>query len=354
MSIARLYRNSVFCRLLKAAPKPVMRAVRWMARRDALRAGAEADPLAANFSRAFPELDDESLRALCVRHRQSQYQCGVIQELLRRQDRSGLRRHAEKDVHYRSATMMERIAAHEGPVVLLTPHYGTYVSASLRLLLDIGPRKPFSIFFDDPARNASTGDFEGLYRRFDAGASVLHNNRRSIVMALKALQRGEVLTMMPDVYAMGGNHVMVPFFGGLTHAMTGTAFFALKADALLVPVFASPKQGLEVEVDILEPIALSHAEDFEQALHETTAAIFACMEARLREVPEHWIYWSELHRRFPCNTRVPEGSNDDWHACLERLLMELRGKVPALEPLLNEVGRRAKSMESRSERRLMA
>jgi KDO2-lipid IV(A) lauroyltransferase len=340
-----VHRSAAFAALVRVAPGLVMRAVRAIARRDAAISSALTEPLRENFRRAFPHFDGQAIQALCARHRESMYQCGAIHEHLRRLDRSGLRRHAERDAHYRCTAMVERIASHAGPVVLLTPHYGSFLSASLKLLADLGPHKPFSIFFDDPSKNATTGDYEAIYRRYDGNATVLFNNRRSVVTALKALQRQEALTMMPDVYEVGGNHVMVPFLGGLTHAMTGTAFFALKSQALLVPVYSRPLRGLQSEIDVQEPIALSGAEDFEQALYETTAAIFANMQTHLLEQPEHWIYWSELHRRFPCTTFVPDRADGNWQGQLNALLAELRTQTPGLAPMLDEIALRAKDLE---------
>jgi KDO2-lipid IV(A) lauroyltransferase len=337
-----LHRSAAFSAVLRFAPATVMRAVRAIARRDAAASAGQMQQLVENFRRAFPQLDAPGVKDLCARHRESQYQCGVIHHHLRGLDRQGLRRHAERDVHYRCAATVERLARHSGPVVLLTPHYGTYLSASLKLLADVGPHKPFSIFFDDPSKNSTTGDYESIYRRYASGATVLFNNRRSVVTALKALQRHETLTMMPDVYEIGANHVVVPFLGGLTHAMTGTAFFALKSRALLVPVYSRPLRGLRCEVDVLDPIPLSDAEDFEQALYETTAAIFASMQARLLEQPEHWVYWSELNRRIASETRIPEYADGECHGHLGALLAELKAQTPGLEPMLEEVARRAR------------
>lgn len=349
MALSDLQRGRLFAALARFAPALTVRVALAAARRDSSRDDAVARrQLQANFSRAFPGFDAKALAALCTRHRAAQYHGGVLLAHLRRLGREGLRRHARQHVHYRDADAVDRIARHDGPVVMLTPHYGAFLSASLRLLADIGPRKRLNLFFDDPAKNANTGDYAPVYQRFDGNAAVLFNNRRSVVAALKALQQGEVLTMMPDVYEIGGNHVAVPFFGGLTHAMTGTAFFALKSQALLVPVYCYPVGGLDCELDVQAPIPLSAAGDFGQALFETTAAVFANMEAQLLRRPEHWVYWNELHRRFPCATRLPAHADGDWGGQLAALLAELQTQSPALAPVLEEVGRRAGALAGRT------
>jgi KDO2-lipid IV(A) lauroyltransferase len=303
---------------------------------------ATAAQLETAFRRAFPDANRATLAALRRDHRASLYQGGVLLAHLRQLDQAGLRAYARKHVHYLDVDAMRHVAAHDGPVVLITPHYGAYLPASLRLIADVGPRKRFNVFFDDPADNASTVDYEPIYRRFGGPATVLYNNRRAVVAALKALQRGEVLTMMPDVYDVAGNHVAVPFLGGLTHAMTGTAFFALRANALLVPVYCHYTHGQDCVLDVQRPIPLSDSPDPDQALYETTAAIFANMEAQLRRRPAPWIYWSELERRFPCATRVP--CDGDWAGQFRALLAELRPHSPLPAHMLEELARRADAL----------
>jgi KDO2-lipid IV(A) lauroyltransferase len=345
MALSDLHRSGAFAALARFAPALTVRMAIAAARRDSARDDAASRrQLQANFGRAFPGLDHEELAILCTRHRAAKYHAGVLLAHLRRLDRAGLHRHARRHVRYRDPAVVDRIARHDGPVVMLTPHYGAYLSASLRLMADIGPSKRLNLFFDDPANNTTTGDYEPIYRRYDGNAAVLFNNRRSVVTALKALQQGQVLTMMPDVYEIGGNHVAVPFLGGLTHAMTGTAFFALKSQALLVPVYCHPVDGLDCELDVQAAIPLSAAGDFSQALFETTARIFANMEAQLLRRPDHWIYWSELHRRFPCATRLPAQPDGDWSGQLVALLAEIQAQSPALAPVLEEVGRRASAL----------
>lgn len=341
MTLSDLYQSRAFAALVRFAPTLTIRLALAAARRDSSRDPAQARrQLQANFGRAFPALAPEALAALCARQRAAQYHCAVLLAHLRRLDRSGLHRHAARNVHYRDPAVIKHLARHDGPVVMLTPHYGAYLSASLKLMADIGPSKRFNIFFDDPANNATTGQYESIYRCYGGNMAVLFNNRRSIVAALKALQQGQVLTMMPDVYEFGDNHITVPFLGGLTHAMTGTAFFALKSQTLLVPVYCHPIRGLDCELDVQAPIPLSAAVDFKQALFETTAAIFANMEAQFLRRPEPWVYWSELHRRYACETRLPAQADGDWIEQLVRLLAELRAQSPVLAPVLDEVGRR--------------
>lgn len=349
MALSDLRHSRAYAMLARFAPRLTIRAARAIAHRDS----AGGDPatrlqLLANFGGVFDALDRKSLAELCRRHRVAQYHSGVLQAHLRGLDHAGLHQYARRHVRYRDPKVVERLAQHDGPVVLLSPHYGAYLPASLRLIEDLGALKQINLFFDDPAKNASTVDYAPIYHRYGGNTALLYNNRRSVVAAIKALQQGQVLTMMPDVYDVSGNHIAVPFLGRLTHAMTGTAFFALKTQALLMPVYCHPVKGLDCELDLQEPIPLSAAVNFEQAVFETTASIFANMEAQLIRRPEHWVYWNELHRRFPCMTPMPADTGGDWAGQLEALVAEIRAQSPALAPVLDEVGRRARELDGRS------
>ncbi|HEX6928551.1 MAG TPA: lysophospholipid acyltransferase family protein, partial [Gammaproteobacteria bacterium] len=291
-----------------------------------------------NFGRAFPGGERANLAMLRERHMMARHHAGVILANLRARGRRALARHAARDVTYLDPAWLDVITRSARPVILFTPHYGCFVSASLRIARDLGAHRRVNIFFDDPRDNPTTGMFAPLYTRFGGNVNVLYNSRRAVVAALRALKEGEVLTMMPDVYDVSGGYAAVPFFGGLTNAMTGTAFLACKTGALLVPVYCRPVQGLRCEVDVQPPIEPSAIPDFEQAVFETTAAIFGNMEAELRRHPEHWIYWDEFHRRFPAMTPLP-GKGETWEEGADALFAELRRRAPVLEPLLDDLER---------------
>ena len=349
MSFRSFYQTRLFETLALHAPTTAIHMSRLAARFDFAREPIPPKTiLKNNFQRAFPDITPDMLDALCQRHKKSLYEMSALYKHLSQADAKRLFAHTDCDIRYLDQTVVNRIINHPGPVVVFTPHYGAFLSVSLKLVRDIGASKRFNFLFEDPEKNPGNAEYPKIYSRMGSNVTSLLNNRRSIVTAVKSLQKGEALGMLPDVYNAGNNHIAVPFFGRLTNAMTGTAFFAVKTQALLVPLYCYPEGGMRYVLDVQEPIPLSTAEDFEQALYETTSAIFANIEAQLLRLPEHWIYWQDLHQRYPCAARVPAHSEADWHGHFDLLLKELRAQAPSLTPLLDDIERKTRKLDSGS------
>lgn len=92
----------------------------------------------------------------------------------------------------------------------------------------------------------------------------------------------------------------------------GTAFFALRADALVVPVFATPAQRLGLRVTLGRPIDPRRFFSFDepQSIFMLTRALFASFERELRHAPEHWHNW-EIFPRVSRAVTPPGRLEDD-------------------------------------------
>ncbi len=342
MPLSRLYNSAALNFLIKRSPRIALVAAKFAALIDAevaMRKRREIN-LLANFSRAFPYLSQEKIQLNLRNHKVCGYKAGIIYRYLMCSSRQKLHDYVTNEVSYIDAARVELIKQHSGPLILVTPHYGTYLSASLKLLQDIGSNKRFNLFFDHPNDNPGNEKYPEIYRRTEnQNVSVLLNSRRSSIRAIRALQNNEILTMMPDVYKAGDNNISVPFFGGLTNAMTGTAFFALKTNAMIVPVYSYCTNGMKCLIDIQDPIPLSSSSNFDQALYETTAGLFQNIENQLTRIPEHWGYWSDFHHRFSCAARIPplDSDVDTWKLQLHSLLSEVHASTPLLSPVIDKI-----------------
>jgi lauroyl/myristoyl acyltransferase len=129
---------------------------------------------------------------------------------------------------------------------------------------------------------------------------------------MRALERNEWLVMMPDAFDDITHTIAVPFFGRMLRVAAGTAFFALRSDALVVPVFATPAQRLGVRVALGRPIDSRRffAFDEPQSIFMLTRALFASFERELRRTPEHWHNW-EIFPRVSRPVSPPGRLEDD-------------------------------------------
>lgn len=257
----------------------------------------ETARLKQNFSLAFPRLSDAELRRLVLRHRRATFQSEYDRWQLDVMPGAQLRDFCTKRVEIEGGEHLRAACEGPEPVVLFTPHYGGFAVGTMRAAMDIAPHKQFSVFYDAPEKNPTTQIYKGLFERLDVGTRILYNDRTAILAGTRALRKGGVLGIMPDVYEYNLGLMYVPFFGGLTVAMGGTAFFALKANARLLPAYCWPSGRGRFVVRYDEPIELSRTGDLGEDIYQTTVRVFANMQAQLTAAPEHWVYWDAFTDR---------------------------------------------------------
>lgn len=215
------------------------------------------------------------------------------------------------------------------PVVLAAPHYGAgpvgYVAAVSRL----GLRKPINLFYDSTRTPIRLNE---LFEHTGVDTNTLLGGFTGVVAAMRALERNEWLVMMPDAFDDITHTLAVPFFGRMLRVAAGTAFFALRTEAWVVPVFAAPMARLGVRVTLGRPIDSRRfcAFDEPQSIFMLTRALFACFERELRRTPEHWQNWEQFPRVSTAVT--PPGRLED-----DAPMRLLRDKCIASPHLLQEL-----------------
>jgi lauroyl/myristoyl acyltransferase len=269
-----------------------------------------AEPAAGFLSACLPERGHAGTRACrALRHLRdapsgpyfaratlaSRWQSALLLRHVLRLSRPSLRVFLEQRVAYEGASFAEHTFNGSRPVILAAPHYGAPPIGFLAAVHRMGRHRPVNLFRDIacPA--------PGLNRLFERGGvdvSSLLGGFAGTVAAIRALSRGEYLVMTPDVFDQAASHTLaVPFFGRMLRVAAGTAFFALRTGAWVVPVFAAPARRLGLRVTLGRPID-SHrfvGWDESQAIFMLTRALFASFERELRRTPEHWHNWE----RFP-------------------------------------------------------
>lgn len=118
---------------------------------------------------------------------------------------------------------------------------------------------------------------------------------------LRVLRRGGTVGVLADVNAHPKEGVFVPFFGVPACTATGVAMLALRANAVIVPMFAiwDERKGKYsvVHGEIIEP---QNTGDRKKDIANLTALCVAATERVIRVYPDQWIW---IHRRW--KTRPP-------------------------------------------------
>lgn len=194
------------------------------------------------------------------------------------------------------------------PVILAAPHYGAAPVGYLAALRHFGARRPVNLFFDT---DRTTPRITRLFELGGVDTNQLLGGFSGVLSAMRALDRKECLIMMPDAYDENSSTFAVPFFGRMLRVAAGTAFFALRNDAWIIPVFAAPLRHLGVRVTLGRPLDSRRflAFDESQSIFALTRALFSSFDRELHRSPEHWHNWETFPRVSTAVT--PPGRLDD-------------------------------------------
>jgi KDO2-lipid IV(A) lauroyltransferase len=308
---------------------------------------AETEQLKHNFALAFPHLSDKEVSELVNKHRRATFHSEFERKLLDLMPGPQLRDLCMNQVEVEGMEHLRTAYESPQPVVLFTPHYGSFAVGVMRAAIDIAPYKQFSVFYDSPEKNPTTYIYKGLLDRLEVGTRILYNDRTAILAGARALKKGGVLGIMPDVYEYNLGLMYVPFFGGLTVTMGGTAFFALKANACLLPGYCVRTRRGHFRLRYDAPIELSRTGDLSEDIYQTTVRIFANMEAQFTAAPEHWVYWDRFSTRMSCELkiRLPRGT-EAWSEQFTRLRREIATERSTLGRFLSDFEARLQQEET--------
>jgi KDO2-lipid IV(A) lauroyltransferase len=119
--------------------------------------------------------------------------------------------------------------------------------------------------------------------------------------ALRMLNQGGIIGMLPDVNMLAREGVFVDFFGTPASTTSMMAKLALRTNATVIPVYSPwDQQRKKFLLHVEPPITFERTGDSETDVHNLTAAIMASVEKFVRLYPEQWLW---IHKRW--KTRPP-------------------------------------------------
>jgi len=182
--------------------------------------------------------------------------------------------------------VLERALAKGKGVIVLAPHIGNWELCGLHL-----DRRARTTYLYRPPKLEGFEEAMVSYRG-RAGAQLAPTTRKGIAMLVKALERGEVVGILPDQEPALDSGVFAPFFGVPALTMTLVAKLAFRTGAAIVVMYAERLSlGKGFSIRIAEADSKVGAEDPGTA----AAALNQAVEQCVREVPSQY-QWE--YRRF--------------------------------------------------------
>lgn len=194
-----------------------------------------------------------------------------------------------REVHGRE--LLEHSSAQQQGVIVLAPHIGNWEMLGPFLAQDY----TLTVLYQPPKSAAL--DALVLDARARNGTQLAPTNRRGVLALFKALQRGELIGILPDQVPARESGLFVPYFGVPALTMTLVSSLLKKTNARVVCAYAKrlPRGGFDI---FFEPADESiYDEDAGRSLLGLNRSIEMCV----RNLPEQnqWEY-----KRFK---KSPEG-----------------------------------------------
>ncbi len=244
-----------------------------------------------NLRLCFPELNDTEIRSLTwdslIETGKTGCEFGYIWHAPLKKVLSIILRVSGQEI------LNSALAAKKG-VIVLAPHLGSWEACG-PFLTNCAP----TTFLYKPPKLVGFEESMVAFRS-RGNASLAPTNRKGIAMLIKALERGEIVGILPDQEPNEEGGVFAPFFGVSALTMTLISRLAAKTGATVVTIFAkrlSQGEGFEIifgaarpGVDIEDPIVAA-------------AALNLSIEDCVRQAPSQYQWEYRRFKRQPDNTK---------------------------------------------------
>ncbi len=192
-------------------------------------------------------------------------------------------------VTWRNAEILDAAVARGGPLVILTPHMGSFEMAGRAYAARYGHRQPITVLYR-PARQKALREFqESARERPD-----MHTAPASLAgvrQMLRALKRGHAVGLLPDQVPPEGQGVWAPFFGKPAYTMTlatrllqqtEAEFHVLRCERLA--------RGRGYMIHVSQPLRIAALGTDHAALVEAATVINETMEQVIMNDPGQYLW----------------------------------------------------------------
>ncbi|MBK7144008.1 MAG: hypothetical protein IPH76_01895 [Xanthomonadales bacterium] len=192
-------------------------------------------------------------------------------------------------------------------LLIAIPHHGHYVLSMASLAAKISLRREVLVFYGDPKTHPGNEIFDDLhvliYEGAESRVTIIHDNRAGLSKAIRALQNGSAVLIMPDVYKDLDDTFQLPFCGRPYDVMLGTAALARRTHSNILPTVAIPiRPGIRFANQFgpllhgRQPNSVTAAvTSFED--YKVTAAMFHAFEAIMDSEIHHWQFVRQHYQR---------------------------------------------------------
>ena len=195
----------------------------------------------------------------------------------------------EETVSFENREVVDKALADGQPIIFVSAHYGNWELGGTSISALVSPtttihKKMNDDYFDEYLMRSRT-----MFKMH------MVEKRGAIKHLIKALKKGESISMLIDQSVKETDGIIIDFLGQKATQTAAPAFLARKFDALIIPVLINTAPGKENVITFFDPIVTAKTEDEEKDILQSSQAQADVLSKAILEYPEPW-FW--CHKRF--------------------------------------------------------
>jgi KDO2-lipid IV(A) lauroyltransferase len=195
----------------------------------------------------------------------------------------------------KGAEHVEKVSRDGRGCMFVTPHFGNWELIGFWLPANGYPTNFLAGRQSNPYVDAMLND-----NRRAVGVHIIRTGS-SARKVIKALRKGEFIGIVPDQHSAIG-HEVVEFFGRKVAAHRGTALFAYRTGAAILPTFIVRKGPGHHEAWVDPPVYADSSRPEGEEVQRLTQLIMTRFEEVIREYPTQWMWTHKRWKPIPEST----------------------------------------------------
>lgn len=202
----------------------------------------------------------------------------------------------KETVSFENKAYVDEAIVQNKKIIFISAHYGNWELGGISLGGLISPatviyKKMNNTYFDNYLMRSRT--------KFNLSMT---EKRGAIKQLVKALKKGESISMLIDQNVNPKDGIVVDFLGQKATQTAAAAFLARKFDALIIPLLINTKPGNDKVVTFYEPITTAKTDNEEKDIQESAQAQADVLSKAIQAHPEPWFWchkrWKSTHEEI--------------------------------------------------------
>jgi len=202
----------------------------------------------------------------------------------------------KEQISFENTDFVYQAIKDERKIIFVSAHYGNWELGATALSALITPttsiHKKMNNEYFDKYLMASRTKFK----------MTMAEKKGAIKHLLKALRKGEALSMMIDQNVNPKDGIYIDFLGAKATQTAAPAFLARKFDALIIPLLINTKPENENIITFFDPIITAKTDDEQKDILDSTQAQADVFSKVILKYPEPWFWchkrWKSAHKEI--------------------------------------------------------